>query len=136
MKTHYLFKFSALLLVWFAMLGCKEEWTADSPIHFRVYGTVIDSRTGAPVRNAEITLYYGTHTPNLGSSNPHGAAGSSVSGADGQYELPCIATDNLISANRHWYQIEAICNGYNDYSKELTIMETEGAEIQMDILLN
>lgn len=117
------------------MLGCQEEWTANSPIHFRVYGTVIDSRTGDPVRNAEITLYYGTHSSGVGSSNAHGAAGSSVSGMDGQYELSCTATDNIISENHHWYQMESNCRGYQNYSKQFTIMETEGNEIQVDILV-
>lgn len=136
MKKQRLFKLAALLVLCCAMFGCQDEWTADSPIHFTVYGTVFDRYTGDPVSGAKVSLYYGTHTAGVGTSNPNGAAGSGVSGSDGQFRIPCIATDNLISVNRHMYQLEAICYGYQDYSERVTIMETEGVEIQMDILLN
>ena len=136
MKKKQLLKVVALLLVCCAMFGCQGEWTANSPIHFTVYGTVFDRYTGDPVSGAQITLYYGTsHGTGVGTSNPSGAAGSGVSGSDGQYRIPCIATDNLISANHHMYKIEATRYGYQEYSEEVTIVETEGVEIQMDILL-
>jgi hypothetical protein len=136
MKRQSIIRFAALLLVCCAMIGCQDEWTANSPIHFIVYGTVFDRYTGDPVSGAQITLYYGTHTAGVGTSNPNGAAGSGVSGSDGQYRIPCIATDNLISVNHHMYQIEATCYGYYGYSEKVTIIETEGLEIQMDILLD
>lgn len=135
MRNTYFLKALIIIALSFALCGCEEEQTANSPIHFTVYGTVYDHSTGEPVNGAEITLYYGTHTPGLGSSKPSGAAGSSVSGLDGQFRIPCIATRNLISENNHMYQIEASCVGHKDYSKKVTIMETEGVEIQIDILL-
>jgi hypothetical protein len=136
MKMKHLAQVAILLFLCCTMFGCQDEWTADSPIHFTVYGTVFDRYTGDPVSGAQVTLYYGTHVAGVGTSNPNGAAGSGVSGSDGQYRIPCIATDNLISVNRHMYQIEASCYGYHGYSEKVTIMETEGVEIQMDILLN
>lgn len=124
-----------LLLVLFVTIGgCQKERGADDPIHFTVYGTVFD-QYGEPVNGAKITLYYGTHASGIGSSKPSGVAGSSVSGLDGQFRIPCVATDNLISENRHMYQLEAVCKNHQGYSEGVTIMETEGAEIQMDILL-
>lgn len=134
MKTNIL-KTATIFLLLGLFTSCEKERGANDPIHFTVFGTVYNT-TGDPVNGAEITLYYGTHTSGVGSSNPTGAAGSSVSGLDGQFSIPCIATDNLISEKQHRYQIEASSSGYKEYSKKLTIMETEGVQIKSDILLH
>lgn len=128
------FRFFLLLILFVTIGGCQKERGVNDPIHFIVYGTVFD-QYGEPVNGAKITLYYGTHASGVGSSKPSGIAGSSVSGLDGQFRIPCITTDNLIYQNGHRYQLEATCYNYKGYSEEVTIMETEGIEIQMDILL-
>lgn len=124
-----------VLIFCFVLLGCKkEDDDADTPINFRVYGTVCDRTTGEPVRGAKVTFFYGINTPGLGTSSPSGIAGSCVSGYDGMYEMSCSATENLINENHHIYTLKATCYGHSDYSEEVTIMESEGAAIHIDIL--
>lgn len=132
MKKYIILSFAIIGLI---MAGCKKEPDADTPINFNVYGTVFDRTTGEPVRGAKVSLYYGVHSSGVGSSHSNGISGSSVSGTDGQYSFSCIATQNLINTNNHIYTIEATCYGHNTYSERVTIMEAEGANIQIDILL-
>ena len=120
--------FTALILVLCCLISsCEEKSNPNSPINFTVYGTVYNN-IGEPVNGVEITLSYG-------GGNSSGAAGSAVSGLDGQFRIPCVTTHNMQLSNQHHYRIEAICVGYYDYHKSITIMEVEGAEIQMDISL-
>lgn len=102
--------------------GCQKELGPNDPIHFTVYGAVYNY-AGEPVNGAKITLEGAT-------------AGSTMSGIDGQFRIPCITTRNIIlTSGHHVYHLKAICAGYNDYFESFTIAETEGAEIKMDILL-
>lgn len=104
----------------------KEE---DSTIHFSIYGTVFDS-SGYPVNGAQISLYEGLHFQGCGT-----CIGSYVSGLDGQYKIPCSVVREKNVKYSHFYQLEVHCSGYQEYSESLTIMETEGLEMQVDVKL-
>ena len=124
-----------LCILSFALLisGCQESLDTskeeDSTIHFSVYGTVFDI-SGYPVNGAQISLYEGLHFQGGGT-----CIGSYVSGLDGQYKIPCSVVREKNVKYSHFYQLEVHCSGYQEYSESLTIMETEGLEMQVDVKL-
>lgn len=131
MHKHFLFIFTLLLFITF---GCQKSTNPSeedsSTIHFSVYGTVYDSY-GEPVNGAKISLYDGFHFEGTGT-----CIGSCVSGLDGQYKIPCIVIhEQNVRYYDHNYQLEVHCSGYKDYFERLTIKETEGLEMRIDVAL-
>ena len=86
MKRRSIIKFTTLLLVCCAMLGCEKQNVEPEPeIVTKIYGTVFDEQTGEPVQGACVQFlidnsYYGT-------GSDAQIISSSVSGTDGQYEI-------------------------------------------------
>ncbi len=115
----------------FMFCGCSDE-SADDGISFVVYGTIVDHSTGEPVRAAEVSLHTGKYPSSVGSSTPNGSIGSAVTGMDGQYEMHCVVTENLMTQINNRYSLYIVANGYNPYSKEVTMTVVEGMRVQQD----
>lgn len=111
--------------------GCSDE-SADDGISFVVYGTIVDHSTGEPVRAAEVSLHTGTYPSNVGSSTPNGSIGSAVTGMDGQYEMHCVVTKNLMTQINNRYSLYIVASGHSPYSKEVTMTVVEGMRVQQD----
>ena len=116
----------------FVLYGCTPEKTADDGISFVVYGTIVDHYTGEPVRSAEVSLHTSTYPSSVGSSTPNGSIGSAVTGMDGQYEMHCVITENLINEIHNIYSLYIIASGYSPYSKSVTMTVVEGMRVQQD----
>lgn len=75
--------------------------TEDEPILFGdIYGTVTNSQTGEPVRNAQVIL------------SPSGA--STISGSDGRFEFRSLDAGQ--------YNISVSSDGYEDNSRQVTVV--------------
>lgn len=75
--------------------------TEDEPILFGdIYGTVTNSQTGEPVRNAQVIL------------SPSGA--STISGSDGRFEFRSLDAGQ--------YSISVSSDGYEDNSRQVTVV--------------
>lgn len=122
-----LFAFSTILL-----FSCCEEESANDPIPFVVYGTIVDHLTGEPVRAAEVSLHTSIYPSSVGSSIPNGSIGSAVTGMDGQYEMHCVVTNNLIYEIHNVYSLYIVASGHSPYSKEVTMTVVEGMRVQQD----
>ena len=113
------------------MGGCSDE-SADDSISFVVYGSIVDHSTGEPVRAAEVSLHTGKYPSNVGSSIPNGSIGSAVTGMDGQYEMHCVVTKNLMNQINNRYSLYIVASGHSPYSKEVTMTVVEEMRIQQD----
>ena len=112
--------------------GCEDVGNADSPISFTVYGTIVDHRTGEPVRAAEVSLHTFIYPSSVGSSTPNGSIGTAVTGMDGQYEMHCVVTENLMNEIHNIYSLYIEASGHSPYSKEITMTVSEGMRVQQD----
>lgn len=90
------------------IFGCVEE---EVPIFGDVYGTIKDSLTGEPIRNAEVIL----SPTNM----------STISGSDGHFEFHSLEAKQ--------YTISVASNGYESNSRQITIIP--GQSISCDIML-
>lgn len=134
MKTNHFIKFAALLLVCCAMFGCGKE--NSEPISepttktTNIYGTVFNSVTHEPVIGAEIEIG-GSYDPELSYDQRWCYRfSSSVSGADGQYEL------HFGEVKRYDYSyVRVTCNGYREYFVSAAFNYEGGANYQVDINL-
>ena len=89
-------------------IGCTED---EVPIFGDVYGTVTDSQTGEPVRNAQVIL------------SPTNA--TTISGSDGHFEFRSLEAKQ--------YSISVSAEGYESNSRQVTIIP--GQSISCDIHL-
>ncbi|MBO5893590.1 MAG: carboxypeptidase-like regulatory domain-containing protein, partial [Alistipes sp.] len=99
---------SLLLCVAVLFIGCTED---EVPIFGDVYGTISNSETGEPVRNAEVIL-----SPNNMST---------VSGSDGHFEFRQLEAKQ--------YTISVSADGYESNSRQITIIP--GQSVSCDIRL-
>ena len=90
------------------IFGCVEE---EVPIFGDVYGTIKDSLTGEPIRNAEVIL----SPTNM----------STISGSDGHFEFHSLEAKQ--------YTISVASSGYESNSRQITIIP--GQSISCDIML-
>lgn len=115
------------------LCGCTEDEDAENPIPFIVYGIIMDYRTGEPVRAAEVELHVGTPpVSGLGTSSPEGSIGSAVTGTDGQYEMHCVITENLIQEIHNNYFLYIRANGHDPYTKGITMTVKQDVKVQQD----
>lgn len=114
------------------MFCCCSDESADDGISFVVYGTIVDHSTGEPVRAAEVSLHTGTYPSSVGSSTPNGSIGSAVTGMDGQYEMHCVVTENLLYEINNRFSLYIVASGHSPYSKAVTMTVVEGMRVQQD----
>lgn len=105
-------KFSALLLVCCAFIGCGKEDGLASKLG-SVYGTVTDFATGDPISNANVRL------------NPRGE--TTLTGYDGTFQFNDIEDGS--------YSLSLSKNGYVDLDDDYVIEITNGNNVQRDVLL-
>ena len=103
------FLFGLFLCVGVALIGCSTE--DETPIFGNVYGTITDSKSGEPVRNAEVIISPGNKT--------------TVSGSDGHFEF------NNLEAGQ--YKIGVNANGYEYNSRQVAVVP--GESVPCDIRL-
>lgn len=103
------FLFVLFLCAGVALIGCSTE--DETPIFGNVYGTITDSKSGEPVRNAEVIISPGNKT--------------TVSGSDGHFEF------NNLEAGQ--YKIGVNANGYEYNSRQVTVVP--GESVPCDIRL-
>lgn len=112
MKTHQLnlFKFSALLLLCCAMLGCGKE---DNPTvkYGTIYGTVTDYSSGNPINNANVRL------------NPRGE--TTLTGSDGRFQFNDLAAGS--------FSLSLSKNGYVDLDDDYVIRIENGNSVSRDV---
>ena len=130
MKKIYFILLSLLCLV---IGGCEEE-NADTPIPFVIYGTVVESRTGEPLRGAEVSLHTGSYNPSaaVGTSSPEGSVGTAVTGTDGQYEMHCTVTENIQNQINYHFTLYITAYGHSAYRKDVTLHASKDLRIQVD----
>lgn len=116
MKKQLIIKFAALLVVCWAMLGCKKEESVT-----KVYGTVLNSFSGNPVPKMEVQLWQENYSSSSYSyMYNYAMIGSSVSGSDGQYEIPL--TIELHPDGTHYqYALYVDCEGYYSFYSPISI---------------
>ena len=91
------------------LVGCTSD---EVSVYGDVYGTVIDSKSGTPVRNAEVILSPGNRT--------------TVSGNDGHFEF--------VSLEAGQYKISVDADGYENNSRQVSIIP--GQKVTCDIRLS
>ena len=129
MKKNQLLKVVALLLLCSAMFSCGKEESKTTTI----YGTVFNSVTHEPVIGAAVEVGYREGLISNYYDNAHDHKfSSSVSGADGQFELQFdeVNLDNSVL----WYYL--FVNARDYYSKYQTTSITMGGAYRMDVNLN
>ena len=97
-----------MLLCATMLLSCSEE---EVSIFGNIYGTITDSKSGEPVRNAEVIISPGNKT--------------TVSGSDGHFEF------NNLEAGQ--YKIGVNANGYEYNSRQVTVVPGEGVPCDIRI---
>lgn len=102
------FFFWVLICATSLFIGCTED---EVPIFGDVYGTVTNSQTGEPVRNAQVIL------------SPTNA--TTISGSDGHFEFRALEAKQ--------YSISVSAEGYESNSRQVTIIP--GQSTQCDIHL-
>ena len=133
MKKNQILKVAALLVLCCTMHGCNKS-NEEPVVETRVYGTVFDKLTGEPIRGVEVDfciaelslLYSGTvfHTST-----------SSISGNDGQYDFTFDALPQLPDdLYTQGYAIRAYCDGYETYTKAITIVEGHSYRIDVNLI--
>jgi hypothetical protein len=122
MKNQSILKFAALLLICCAMLGCGKE-SPTSTIETKIYGTVFDEDTGNPIQGAEIRFGIATNISHAFLRS----ISSSVSGADGQYEVSFGKLPGLDVGEVYSLLIT------KDYTKQIQIEIVEGNSHRLDI---
>lgn len=117
MKTNHFIKVAALLLVCCVMLGCEKQNVEPEPeIVTKIYGTVFDARTGAPVQGAWVKFMLDKSTDGKETIS------SSVSGTDGQYEISFGKLPKL-TYSFYKYAISVTCDGYYSEFTHISIVE-------------
>ena len=97
-----------MLIACVAFTGC----TSDEVSSFGdVYGIISDTKSGSPIRNAEITISPGNST--------------TVSGSDGHFEFKSLTPSQ--------YKISVTADGYSSNSRQVTIVA--GQSVSCDIHL-
>lgn len=97
-----------MLIACVAFVGC----TSDEVSSFGdVYGIISDTKSGSPIRNAEITISPGNST--------------TVSGSDGHFEFKSLEAGQ--------YKISVTADGYSSNSRQVTIVA--GQSVSCDIHL-
>ncbi len=97
-----------MLIACVAFIGC----TSDEVSSFGdVYGIISDTKSGSPIRNAEITISPGNST--------------TVSGSDGHFEFKSLEAGQ--------YKISVTADGYSSNSRQVTIVA--GQSVSCDIHL-
>lgn len=129
--TKFYFLLVAVISTTLLFCGCTEK-SADDPISFVVYGTIVDHLTGEPVRAAEVSLHTYIYPCPVGTSVPNGSIGSAVTGMDGHYEMHCVVTENLMVEINNEYSLYIVASGYSPYSKGVTMTVVEGMKVQQD----
>ncbi|MCR5646453.1 MAG: hypothetical protein K6F96_08765 [Bacteroidales bacterium] len=129
MKKKYLLKFTALLLVCFAMFGCGKEESEMTTI----YGTVFNSVTHEPIVGAQIEVGYRSGLISSQYDGNHDyRISSSVSGFDGQFELQFGKMN--VDDRMLYYYMYGNADGYYDSYQPTGI--TIGSNSRMDINLD
>ena len=100
-----------LLSILFAAIFCTYCTEDEVPVFGDVYGTITDSQTGEPVRNAQVIL------------SPTNA--TTISGSDGHFEFRSLEAKQ--------YSISVSAEGYESNSRQVTIIP--GQSISCDIHL-
>lgn len=121
MKNLSIIKLAALLLCC-VMLGCGKESPA-STMETKIYGTIFDEDTGNPIQGAEIRFGIATNI----SHEFLRSISSSVSGADGQYEVSFGKLPGLDVGEVYSLLIT------KDYTKQIQIEIVEGNSHRLDI---
>ncbi|MCR5646450.1 MAG: choice-of-anchor J domain-containing protein [Bacteroidales bacterium] len=106
MKTHFLIKFAALMMVCCMYFGCKPEEQLGS-----IYGTVTDYATGDPVGNANVKL------------RPSGE--TTLTGSDGTFEFNDLKADK--------YSLLITKAEYADLDDDYIIELEAGKQIKRDV---
>ena len=131
MKKQSIIRFAVLLLVCCVMLGCAKDNTTTT-----IYGTVFNSVTHEPIAGAQIEVGFRTGNDIAGyyiSSRDHRIS-SSVSGADGQFELLFGEVQIPTVDYFCWYYIYGTAAGYEDYYQPTGI--AIGSNFRMDVNLD
>lgn len=110
MKTHSLFKFTALLLVCCAMFGCTPEGPETGKLG-TIYGTVTDYSSGNPINNVNVRL------------NPRGE--TTLTGSDGSFQFNDLASGS--------YSLSLSKNGYVDLDDDYVMEIENGGSISRDV---
>ena len=102
------FLFGLFLCVGVVLTSCTTD---ETPIFGDVYGIISDTKSGSPIRNAEITISPGNST--------------TVSGSDGHFEFKSLEAGQ--------YKISVTADGYSSNSRQVTIVA--GQSVSCDIHL-
>ena len=100
-----------LLSVLFAAVFCTCCTEDAAPIFGDVYGTITDSKTGEPVRNAEVIL------------SPTNA--TTISGSDGHFEFRSLEAGQ--------YKISVSSDGYEGNSRQITVVPGKSTACDMHL---
>jgi 5-hydroxyisourate hydrolase-like protein (transthyretin family) len=99
------------------MVGCGKEESKTTTI----YGTVFNSYSGNPVSKMEVQLWRKNYSSDSYSHMYNqDVLGSSVSGSDGQYEIP-LYIELHPNDTYYKYALKVTCEGYSTYSREISI---------------
>ena len=128
-KTSFI-RFAVLLALCCTMLGCQKDNTTTT-----IYGTVFNSQTHEPIVSAQIEVGFRTNdiSDDYMGSRDHRIS-SSVSGADGQFELQFGEVQIPTGDKFRWYYIYGTAAGYKDYYQPTGI--AIGSNYRMDVNLN
>ena len=102
------FLFGLFLCLGVVLTSCTTD---ETPIFGDVYGIISDTKSGSPIRNAEITISPGNST--------------TVSGSDGHFEFKSLEAGQ--------YKISVTADGYSSNSRQVTIVA--GQSVSCDIHL-
>ena len=102
------FLFGLFLCLGVVLISCTTD---ETPIFGDVYGIISDTKSGSPIRNAEITISPGNST--------------TVSGSDGHFEFKSLEAGQ--------YKISVTADGYSSNSRQVTIVA--GQSVSCDIHL-
>ena len=100
-----------LLSILFAAVFCTCCTEDATPIFGDVYGTIINSKTGEPVRNAEVIL------------SPTNA--TTISGNDGHFEFHSLEAGQ--------YKISVSSDGYEGNSRQITVVPGKSTACDMHL---
>lgn len=129
MKHFRIISIIGLLIVCCGMLGCKKDKTTTT-----IYGTVFNSITHEPIIGAEVEVGYREGLISNYYNNAHDHKfSSSVSGADGQFELQFDEVD-VVDNEVLWYYLYVTAKDY--YGNYQTTSITMGGTFRMDVNLN
>ena len=101
-------KFLAMLLCATMLVSCSED---EVSVFGNIYGTITDSKTGEPVRNAEVIISPGNKTI--------------VSGSDGHFEFRDLEAEQ--------YKVSVDADGYEYNSRQVTVVP--GKDVTCDFRL-